>query len=52
MDAHAAQIVLQRNFGVQTGHAPLLPGQDIDTLIKTADTRMFDAKRARKGGGA
>lgn len=26
-------------------------GQDIDALIKTADTRMFESKRARKGGG-
>ena len=34
MDTHAAQIVLQRNFGVQTGHAPLLPGQGIDTLVE------------------
>ena len=27
-------------------------GQDVDALIKTADMRMFEAKRARKGGAA
>ena len=26
-------------------------GQDIETLTRTADARMFDAKRARKNGG-